>query len=513
MRHLALVLPLVTMLGCSDEPSAAPPAAAPVPPADTPTLTPAVDITWGPCPEGFTSECTDVTVPLAWGDPGGRTISVLLAHRPALTEPTAQLFLVMGGPGDTADIFARAGLVDALAQLAPGVEVFVLEHRGVGQSTRLSCAAEDRAINGLIPVDAMPSCLAELRATWGDDGLAQFSTEAAARDLHAVVERVRAPGRPVVLYGVSYGTYLVQGFLHLFPEASDAAVLDSVVAPGDYRLDNYDTHWDTIARKLADRCAADDICRANAGDDPWATLGEGVAALREGRCGGVTVSAEALQGLVIPMLDDRVRREHLVPLMTRAVRCAPGDADAVAYYLAGLNALPPLGSPADSDVIRTQISLAEEWARPAPPTVDVRARCNQALFCPAVADRLAQLAEFWPLYPRLLDGPAATSRPLLVLQGTMDGKTPDEIAQALAPRMTAPGQSFVTFADMPHAVIANSPTRDGNPVPCGVRLLAQFTTDPLAPLDATCARDLTPIDFVGREDENLRFFGTSDRWR
>jgi pimeloyl-ACP methyl ester carboxylesterase len=492
-----------SLAACTDE-------AAPAPIEPAPGALP-----WGACPPGFQSECARMTLPLDAAAPAGESISVLLARRPAPAGPArAQLWLVMGGPGDSAAVFAELGLVDALAQLLPDTDVYVLEHRGVGESTRLGCSQEAARPGDVLPLPALRACLAEVRGQWGDR-LGHFSTRAAALDLQTAIERARAPGQRVVVYGVSYGTYLVQALAQLAPDAADAIVLDSAIAPGTYRLDAYDTHWDAVAQQLAARCGADAACAARLGRDPWPRVRAALAKLVAGGCPGAQLGSAQLADLVIPFLDDRARREHLFPLLYRVERCGPGDAAVVARYLTAMIAAVDQAAitPRASDVIRTQISLAEQWSRPLPDPREVQARCDRSALCPRVASRLAQAAALWPLPEApLLTAPVVGSRPLLILNGTMDGKTPSAIASAFAPWLRAPGQSLVLLPDVPHVAIATSPTRAGGPIPCGLALLAQFVADPAAPLDTSCTTELAPIDFVGDPAANREAFGVPSRW-
>jgi hypothetical protein len=67
-------------LGALPEDASASPDVARPPPLD-----------WGECPEFFSAECAYVDLPLDWNEPDGRTISVLVARRPAADPNAPQL--------------------------------------------------------------------------------------------------------------------------------------------------------------------------------------------------------------------------------------------------------------------------------------------------------------------------------------------------------------------------------------------------------------------------------------
>ncbi|MFT4234711.1 MAG: alpha/beta hydrolase, partial [Microbacterium sp.] len=54
-------------------------------------------ITWDSCSTGF--ECTTVTAPLDWSDPGGDTIDLAVIRQPATGTSKGSLLTNPGGPG------------------------------------------------------------------------------------------------------------------------------------------------------------------------------------------------------------------------------------------------------------------------------------------------------------------------------------------------------------------------------------------------------------------------------
>ncbi|MBU1069229.1 lysophospholipase [Myxococcota bacterium] len=112
-----------------------------------------------------------------------------------------------------------------------------------------------------------------------------FNTTQAARDLAAVIDRTRENGVPVIVYGVSYGTYWALRYLRLYPTHSDGVILDSICAPGHCTLDEYDRNFDENGMMVMDACLSDATCGAKLSTidaDPWTAVGNVFAKMDAG---------------------------------------------------------------------------------------------------------------------------------------------------------------------------------------------------------------------------------------
>ena len=193
-----------------------------------------------------------------------------------------------------------------LPLLDAGWEVHIPMHRGTGLSTPLTCDAlafeepPPASDPGPMPTsadelldhpefrahaEATEACIDELEATWGRDGLAGFTSWEAARDIGHLIARERGTGNePVMIFGVSYGTWLAQRYLQYFPDQPDGVVLDGVF---DLRSDILRS--DIYTRELLDRtlavCDADPTCAAAFDHTPAADVHARVRdALDAGSC-------------------------------------------------------------------------------------------------------------------------------------------------------------------------------------------------------------------------------------
>ncbi|MFI1836843.1 alpha/beta fold hydrolase [Streptomyces olivaceoviridis] len=187
------------------------------------------------------AQCADVTVPLDYARPGGRTITVAIsrirgtdtAHR------VGALLLNSGGPGGQTlgdPPWVRAAMKDVAARY----DVVGVDPRFVGRSTVLDChwptgsmirgagtgrAAFDRVV-------ALSADLARRCRTHAGDLLPYATTRNTARDMDVI--RAALGERRISYLGYSYGTYLGQVYATMFPRRTDRVVLDGVADPARY---------------------------------------------------------------------------------------------------------------------------------------------------------------------------------------------------------------------------------------------------------------------------------------
>jgi len=201
-------------------------------------------------------DCTMLSVPQNYADPGGGHISLALDMIPA-TAPVSQqqgiLLVNPGGPGASGLTLAAV----VAEGLSPGVardyDIVGFDPRGVGSSVpRLSCDpgffAGPRP--DYIPATAAAEQVLINRArTYADDCEQKFgwllpylTTENAARDLDSI--RAAFGVAKINYYGFSWGTYLGQVYATLFPGRIRRMVLDSTVDPtGVWYTDNIDQDY------------------------------------------------------------------------------------------------------------------------------------------------------------------------------------------------------------------------------------------------------------------------------
>src|SRR5436190_1388449 len=206
---------------------------------------------WAPCPPGFQDECRTMMMPLDWAAPAGAQIPVFVSRARSRAAHRGGVWLLAGGPGQSADAFE--GFIDSLRARVPGLDVYTIEHRGVGQSARLACAEQESPSSergsSITPAE-VPACVADAQAH-ANGGLAHFRLTPAARDLAEAIDRTRTPGLDVFVYGVSYGTEWAIRYMQLRPNDATGIVLDSVSGPGFNPFSRASERYDPVLKKLA----------------------------------------------------------------------------------------------------------------------------------------------------------------------------------------------------------------------------------------------------------------------
>jgi pimeloyl-ACP methyl ester carboxylesterase len=509
-------------------------------------------ISWGKCEAPFQSmgECGTLEVPLDWDAPQGEKISVFVARTKATGTPRAQLWFLQGGPGASGAVFADRpsatvpSVVDEYHQAFPDFDLYVIDHRGVGRSTRLGCADfETDASEGgylLTESETLP-CLEAVKAEWGDR-LRFFTSQAAAKDLGAATDATRAPGQQIYVYSVSYGTYWAIQYLKARPADAAGVVLDSVATPGVQFFNDFGLQADAVAEKLSALCAADPLCGQKMGADPWARVKAAMTKVRQdGQC-FATLKAEderrIVEGGGDPATDGsfpdaatyasiveqflritiqfRSLNTLLFPILYRLERCEPADAAAFYTYLVELSTrLDPGNDPAarlDSDILRLHVGISEIYDPNAPPRATIEQTCDAAYFCSLPADVVYRDA--WPRYsppPDVWAWPA-TDVPILAMNGELDSQTPIEKAEQIAGNLRAPSQNFVRVPFSTHTVLFNSPVTTAGGATCGSQMLDAFLRDPAAPPASGCLGELTPPTFTRAADFSQAFFAQADIW-
>lgn len=222
------------------------------------------------------AECGVLRVAENPGAPEGRQIELFVARIRALgQDPAPDAFTVInGGPGaSSVDLYVN--LRGAFAPVLRERDIVILDQRGTGRSSPLSCDTPPqplRAFDEQAVKAATALCLDTL-----ESDPRYYTTSIAVEDL----ERVRvALGYPRLnLYGVSYGTRVAQHYLRRHPEVVRTMVLDGVLPPDQALGPDIALNAQQALDELFARCAGESGCRSRF-PDPAAQFGRLAGRLR-----------------------------------------------------------------------------------------------------------------------------------------------------------------------------------------------------------------------------------------
>ncbi|RHY06386.1 hypothetical protein DYB25_012113, partial [Aphanomyces astaci] len=143
------------------------------------------------------------------------------------------LIMLEGGPGVSS--VSLEWIMDKLhRELSGEFHIFTVDHRGTGRSGRLDCPAAQALSLGSrygndIALEEVPHCLKDIHHQFGTNTAAAYSITNAAKDLAVLIETEMAD-YDVYLYGLSYGTMVVERLMHFSPPQVKGYILDSICA-------------------------------------------------------------------------------------------------------------------------------------------------------------------------------------------------------------------------------------------------------------------------------------------
>ncbi|MEV4339481.1 alpha/beta hydrolase [Streptomyces sp. NPDC049590] len=444
------------------------------------------------------AQCADVTVPLDYARPDGRTLTVAIsrirgtdtAHR------AGALLLNSGGPGGQTlgdPPFVRR----AMREVAARYDVVGVDPRFVGRSTPLDChwptgsmirgagtgrAGFDREVR--FAADLARRCRAH-----AGDLLPHSGTRNTARDMDIV--RAALGERRISYLGYSYGSYLGQVYATMFPGRVDRVVLDGVIDPARYSprlLRGAEEANGHALRDWADWAAAHHAARGlgRTRDAVLATVetARSAAARTPLRVGGYRVDDHVLPVLVLNGLsqDNPTAYGDLADAVRDLRRAAEGRAVTPSPWLASALEFTLTGHESAYGSAQTSILCGDVPAPRDPETYwrDLRRAGNgDRLFAP-VTNNINPCA-FWDP-PRERPTTVRADLPALLVNATGDPRTVYPCARAV--RRDWPSSRLVTLRDADqHAVygVYGSPCADA-------AVNAYLATGRLPATDVSCPR-------------------------
>jgi pimeloyl-ACP methyl ester carboxylesterase len=415
------------------------------------------------------AQCGEIEVPEDRAKPDGRRITIFAAVLPANTlNPKDDPFVILaGGPGQAASHLAP--FASRLAEIRRSRDIVLIDQRGTGRSSPLTCEAFKPFGDGALETDPLPrarQCAEQLRARGVD--AAQYTTTAWIADLEAM--RGALGYARWNLWGGSYGTRVAQEYLRRHPERIRTVSLDGVLPPAMIvTLDVWRTREDTLAA-VFHACMESPACRA-AHPDPAAALQNIARALgpagrevelvdpRTGEPTRMHVTFDTVLGALQPLTYAPELSSMLPEMLALAAAGNYGPLFASTQSVAA-NVAEQLNA-----ALHYSVTCAEDVPRITPA---LAAAALAGLPTRGLARNVIAVCDAWPrgTMPADFTEPVRSDTPVLLFSGAMDPVTPPAGAAAVA--KTLPRSMSIVARGYGHIV---------SPVACGPRLLATFVDD------------------------------------
>jgi len=461
--------------------------------------------------EGTDYECGYLTVPELHSEPDGKTIQVGVAILKSLSsDPAAPLLMFQGGPGGSSiDIFPYLfGDPDnEQAQLLRGDrDLIIFEKRGNRYSQPwLTCAVDANEADSEEDLAFVQPCRDRLVAE--GINLAAFNSVESARD---VATLVNALGYETVdLYGVSYGTELVQTIMRLHPEIIRSVILDGIVPPEPSLDSQYAVILDRLINDVDAACAADADCDALYPDvketfvAAYERLNQSPATIKVlnsislGATGSETESTtQQIDGEDFAEALFQMAYSAGAPFImpTMIYRVNDGEYELIQQYAYLLTLFSDDGA---ADGTYFSVKCSEDMAY-ADSVVTDGVSPTAAAWGEQQFQYMVEACQIWdvPAIDAAMREPVVSDIPALLLNGEFDPITPPPYGEIVAAGLS--NHTFVVFPANGHGAIGT---------PCSAQIMAEFLNDPDQTLDTSCA-SADQITFV-TEANTLIAPGTS----
>ena len=420
-------------------------------PAPAPPTTSPGGLTWRAC---GALQCASLTVPRDYDDPGGPTITLALARKPART-PAARigsLLMNLGGPGNS----GVSGLPNELRSLSAALQnrfdIVSWDPRGIQRSAPVHCSdpkakAGTGGGGGGSTMDPAPTkpedqqALADAyRASgeaclrWSGHLLRHVGTDSTAEDLERI--RIALGEEKLTFIGHSAGTLLGAVYADRYPQRVRAFVLDGPIDPSltlDQMTLAQAKGFEAALRSFFAWCDKTATCRWRPADpDRTAALLALMDRIRQEplkASGGRIVGVDTFVSGMMSRLTARSKWPSLGDALTAAER---GDGSPLATLASNYQ---NAGATNAADARQSILCLDHPAPREvsAYPPLAEASKAQAPVFGP-VFTWAALSCGMWPVPATLEARPtrAAGAPPILVVGTTGDPATPQAWGEALA---------------------------------------------------------------------------------
>ncbi|KAK1929815.1 hypothetical protein P3T76_014661 [Phytophthora citrophthora] len=434
-------------------------------------------------------------------------------------------------------------MVELHTRLNGTVNIYTMDHRGVGRSTLLDCVAAQITTTGSpfgseIDTTEVPACAEALEKKYGD--LSSFSVTSAASDMAAFISNY-SNGANTIVYAVSYGTALVERLIHLDVPEVTGYVLDGVAtSSGTPKEFEYFSTWDADSGEAGDAfmalCATQSECNdkftatdlrttlknvlESFDDTPESTC----AALVSGVNSDLPASYTVRQTLGV-LQESESTRTLIPPIVYRLNRCSSNDIDVLTHFFTAWNTednSPNQDDAFESSLLYYLIIFSEMWETPEVSTSEMLERFTNTTvsnggvygyiptYCAFSKENSTACNELnvgnynakGIIYARdqywNVSATIPTQASVLLLSSKLDPQTPHKYAEYLLETLDGDRKELITFDYATHGTLWTTPTvaGDDSSVTCGMKLLVSYVSNngDLDSLDKSCVSEMPALD-------------------
>lgn len=405
---------------------------------------------WTDCGTGF--DCTEVTAPLDWENPGSGEIQLSVVRHRAEGTAVGSLLTNPGGPGSSGVDLVLSSLGYAVGPaLVENFDVIGFDPRGVGDSTAVTCyddAEMDDYLYG-IPKAARGTAEWEQELLDGhrafseacdanSEGILPYITTVnAARDMDLI--RAVLGDKQLNYLGYSYGTFLGATYAKLYPEKAGRLVLDGAIDPSVPGLEVGATQalgFESALRAYMQNCLDSGSCPFSGSvDEAMTDLGALLASadrtpLKNGD--GREMGADALMTAIIAALYSQDSWDYLTQALEEALQGDPTTAFLLADFYNGREN----GTYIDNSSEAFRAYNCMDYPVEDDPAAEAATNAKIAEGAPTIAPYWTgpDPCEVWPYPPTGTRGEitAEGAGPIVVVGTTNDPATPYEWSESLA---------------------------------------------------------------------------------
>ncbi|KAL8000877.1 putative alpha/Beta hydrolase [Plasmopara halstedii] len=505
---------------------------------------------WYPCPmysdpsiavESTQVQCGKFKAPLCYSDvcssPSSvnQTIELFVKLIPANEPETAMNIWMLGDQIGAASDSMEAAMVQLTNKLNGSVNIYTMDPRGSGRSTRLDCAVRtNNPLGYKMDPSQVASCAQKLERTFGN--LAAFSPTSAAHDLFNLISKL-SNGADTILYGTIYGALLVERVMHLAPPDVTGYVLDGPISTTGsyYYQSNADRDAGEVADAFMELCDQDRVCSSHFKDTLAATIQEIIDNFdnqADSPCfelmGSIKVnlqnaSASSYLRLTNSIMLSTVLYTWIPQLVYRLKRCQLQDVKILKKFVKFLNAYDYSESPLYSITLQGLINYSEFWEKPTPSLAILKKRFTDStagegtydelpLYCAFSKEQSKACAKYdfgkykaqGIIYKRDQYWNASVSIPnqasVLVLSSKLDMAAPHKYTQRLLQSLDGDNKKLISFDFGSGGTLSTTfvDLRSFEKDTCALEVLASYIRNngDLASLDQSCLDKMPEFEMI-----------------